>query len=305
MRFQAISAVNGKPFITIEDFSVWANETFTPSLLGLGKWGPTVNFPLVPVAVFMNPTTSEVIAFSSFERYGFNQAGTNHSTLTSTWDRTGRTVSERRVEDTRHDMFCPGTAYDADGRMVITGGVSDKETSIYDPRTGNWSIASKMNIRRGYQGSTTFGDGRIFVIGGSWAPEASSTQGNKNGEMYDPKDGKAGKWTKIDNCLAKPLQTTEDWQLDYRSDNHIWLFGWKRNSIFHAGPAKKMHWITVTGTKGAIAEAGPRGEPGKHVDSDAMCGVAAMYDAVEGKILAAGGAPQYKYCDDEKNWHCI
>ncbi|KAI9775230.1 MAG: hypothetical protein M1839_001348 [Geoglossum umbratile] len=294
VRFQATSAVDGKPFISIEDFSVWADDQFIPSPPGLGKWGPAINFPLVPVAVFANPTSSEVIAFSSFLRDNYSQDRTNHSTLISTWSRTGRTITESVVA-TEHDMFCPGTAYDVDGRMVITGGVSDKRTTIYDPNTGKWSNASQMNIGRGYQGSTTFGDGRIFVIGGSWAPPGAANLGNKTGEIYDRK---ADKWTKIDDCLAKPLQTTEDWDLDYRSDNHIWLFGWKDNSIFHAGPAKQMNWITITGTKGAIVKAGTRGEPGKPVDSDALCGVAAMYDAVKGKILTAGGAPQYKYCDD-------
>ncbi|KAH0556983.1 hypothetical protein GP486_005227 [Trichoglossum hirsutum] len=297
VRFQATSAANGKPFISIEDFSVWANDQFTPSPLGLGKWGPSVNFPLVPAAVFVNPTSGEVIAFSSFQRYGFHQANTNHSTLTSTCNLTARTVNERRVFNTNHDMFCPGTAYDADGRMVITGGVSDNQTTIYNPNTDEWKIGGVMNIRRGYQGSTTFSDGRIFVIGGSWAPEPPKPYGNRNGEMYDHK---AKKWTEIDGCLARTLQTTEDWEGEYRSDNHMWLFGWKNNSIFHAGPAKTMNWITVTGTKGAVVGAGTRGEPGKPVDSDAMCGVAAMYDAVKGKILTAGGAPQYKYCDDEK-----
>lgn len=297
VRFQATSAADGKPFISIRDLSVWSDDSFTPSAAGLGKWGPTITFPLIPVAAFLDPISGKLIAFSAFQRYSFNQAETNHSTWTATWDRaTG--VSDSLVK-TGHDMFCPGTAYDANGRMIVTGGVSDERTTIYDPNTGQWKSSAAMNIRRGYQGSATVGDGRTFVIGGSWAPEKDKKNfvrfGDRNGEMYD---GKADRWTKIDNCLAKPLETTEDWEQGYRSDNHMWLFGWKGNSIFHAGPAKQMNWITVTGSNGAIVEAGTRGERGKANDSDAMCGVAAMYDAVKGEILTAGGAPQYKYCDD-------
>ncbi|KAL8709807.1 MAG: hypothetical protein Q9225_007396 [Loekoesia sp. 1 TL-2023] len=58
-----------------------------------------------------------------------------------------------------------------------------------------------------------------------------------------------------------------------------------------------MHWIMLTGT-GAVQNAGIRGLANINpIIHDRMCGVAAMYDAVEGKILAAGGAPSYNYRD--------
>ena len=72
---------------------------------------------------------------------------------------------------------------------------------------------------------------------------------------------------------------------------------WQNNSVFHAGPSKDMHWITLTGD-GAIQNAGQRGV-GSSPARDSMCGVAAMYDAAEGKILSAGGAPSYNYKDSD------
>lgn len=112
--------------------------------------------------------------------------------------------------------------------------------------------------------------------------------------MYDPEKDT---WTKFNDIESKDIQTHEDWEEDYRADNHVWLMGWRNNSIFQAGPSKEMHWIMPTGT-GAVQDAGIRGLANINpIIHDRMCGVAAMYDAVEGKILAAGGAPSYNYKD--------
>lgn len=42
-------------------------------------------------------------------------------------------------------------------------------------------------------------------------------------------------------------------QGEYRSDNHMWLFEAPNGKIFHAGPAKQMHWIDLTGD-GTVTE---------------------------------------------------
>ena len=39
-------------------------------------------------------------------------------------------------------MFCPGTSTLADGRVVITGGLSTRQTSIFNPATGTWKKSS-------------------------------------------------------------------------------------------------------------------------------------------------------------------
>lgn len=73
----------------------------------------------------------------------------------------------------------------------------------------------------------------------------------------------------------------------YRGDNHGWLFGWKKGSVFQAGPAVAMNWYGTSGT-GSQSAAGNRAS-----DTDSMCGNAIMYDAVAGKILTLGGSPNY------------
>lgn len=135
-----------------------------------------------------------------------------------------------------------------------------------------------MKVPRGYQASATLSDGRIFTIGGSW----SGNGGTKNGEVYD-----GTKWTLLSGCKVSAM-LTQDPQGIFRSDNHASLFGWKSGSVFQAGPSKAMNWY-YTSNGGSFAAAGTRG-----TDPDAMCGTSTMYDAVAGKILAAGGSSAYQ-----------
>ncbi|KAI4212091.1 MAG: hypothetical protein LQ351_005121 [Letrouitia transgressa] len=295
LRLEAISATNRTDYIRIVDIGVWATDSPAPLTRGLGEWGPTVNFPLVPVGAFIDPIGGKVISFSSYAHDKFGQGTTDHTTLTATWDPTTYEISQRHVRETDHDMFCPGMAFDVNGRMIISGGETADKVSIYDPIKDDWTSVATMKIPRGYQGSVTCADGHIFIVGGSWGPVGIDL-GDRDGETYDPEKDI---WTRLKGIKSENIQTTEDWEKDYRADNHVWLMGWRNNSIFHAGPAKEMHWITTTGT-GAVQGAGKRGVvDNTPVIHDRMCGVAAMYDAVEGKILSAGGAPSYNYRDGD------
>jgi galactose oxidase len=60
-----------------------------------------------------------------------------------------------------------------------------------------------------------------------------------------------------------------------------------------------MNWYSTTGT-GSTTPAGLRA-----ADADSMCGVAVMYDAVNGKIFTAGGSPSYQNSDATANVHLI
>ena len=85
----------------------------------------------------------------------------------------------------------------------------------------------------------------------------------------------------------------------YRQDNHGWLFGWKNGSVFQAGPSMAMNWYGTAGS-GSQTAAGLRAS-----DTDSMNGNAVMYDAVNGKILTVGGAPNYQDSYATANAHII
>ena len=56
-------------------------------------------------------------------------------TQTAILNLTTGAVSQDTVTNTGHNMFCPGVAILPDGDIMVTGGLSDQQTSIYDPAT--------------------------------------------------------------------------------------------------------------------------------------------------------------------------
>ena len=174
-------------------------------------------------------------------------------------------------------MFCPGVAILADGDVMVTGGLSDQQTSIYDPTTNSWSAGPRMNIGRGYNGMTLLADEQAFTLGGSW----SGASGDKLAEVWSPSAG----WRELTKVPATAIYT-HDAQGAYRADNHGWFIATSGGEVLQAGPSKQMNWITTTGS-GSITPAGHRGTSG-----DAMNGNAVYYDT--GKVLTLGGAPSYQ-----------
>src|SRR5262249_49286587 len=147
----------------------------------VGQWGPTIGFPLVPTAVALLPT-NKLLAWSADETMANN--GQN-ITQTAILDLTTGQVSQQTMTNTGHDMFCPGVALLPNGDVIVTGGVSNRQTSIYHVATNTWTAGPQMNIGRGYQGQTLLSNGQVFTLGGSW----SGALGGKLGEAWSPSAG--------------------------------------------------------------------------------------------------------------------
>ncbi|MFB7462514.1 discoidin domain-containing protein [Streptomyces sp. NPDC056224] len=240
-----------------------------------GAWDRITGFPLVPVATAALPD-GKLLAWSAYavDRFG----GSNGYTQTAILDlKTGK-VTQRRIDNTGHDMFCPGIAMLADGRVLVTGGSNAEKASIYDPATDAWSATTSMNIARGYQAMTLLSTGEAFVLGGSW----SGAAGDKAGEVWSP-DTRT--WRKLPGVPATPALTADP-AGPYRADNHMWLHATSGGKVLQLGPSKQMNWISTGGT-GSITPAGSRADSG-----DAMTGNAVAYDI--GKLLTLGGSPAYE-----------
>ncbi len=252
-----------------------------------GEWGaPIETFSIVPVAV-ANLPDGRLITWSSQFRDTFVETGTGQ-TYTQIFNPATDTTEPETVSNTNHDMFCPGINNLADGRILSAGGVTDQETSIYDPVTGTWSVAARMNIPRGYQGNVTTPEGWVFTLGGSWSgSDTPATNGGKDAEIWSPETG----WKKIPNIQGEDIYTANDLALElqglYRVDNHLWLWPASDGSLFHAGPSEEMHWMDILANngQGEIISAGLRG------DSYSMKGTTVMFDI--DKILKVGGAESY------------
>jgi galactose oxidase len=249
-----------------------AAASTNPSVVG--QWGPTIGFPLVPVAAALIPG-NKLVVWSADEDLSFD--GGASFTQTAIMDLTTGTVSPAVTSNVAHNMFCPGVSILPDGEIMVTGGISNTMTSIYNPATNTWREGPPMNIGRGYQGQTTLSDGQAFVLGGSW----SGALGGKLAEVWSP----TSTWRELTGVPADPIYTA-DAEGVYRQDNHGWFIATSGGKVFQAGPSAQMHWITTTGA-GTITPAGARGSAG-----DEMNGNAVLYDT--GKILTVGGAPDYQ-----------
>lgn len=294
VRLRAYTEAGGRgPWTSMASLNIFqANGLEQPSAVQwYGEWSPTIDFPLVPVAIALLYNTGKVLAFSAYAASTFI-GGNGGNTMTATFDPVTRKVSQRNIQNTDHDMFCPGLSMTADGKFIATGGNNAAKTSLYDPGTDQWSAQSVMNTPRGYQSDTILSNGNHFTIGGSWSGGDNYL---KNAEVFNPS---TNVWTRIDNAAVQPM-LTKDQQGQFRADNHAWLFGWKGGSVFQAGPSRQMNWYGTGGT-GSVQNAGNRG-----IDGDAMCGMAVMYDAAAGKILTLGGAVNYQGSDATANAHII
>jgi galactose oxidase len=247
-----------------------------PGATYAGTWGPTIAFPIVPVSAVVLPD-NKLLTFSAYAPMTFDKDST--VTQVAIYDLASGTVSQSSMIDVEHQMFCTGLTLLADGRVLINGGSSAGATTLYDPFTDTWTRGPLMTIPRAYQGNTLLSDGRVFTIGGSWHDTAT----HKHGEVWTPNSA-TGSWRRLDNVLVDGI-LTNDPEGVFRADNHAWVFGVSNGGVFHAGPSRRMNWITTDGD-GSIRSAGTRADA-----ADMMNGNAVMYDV--GKILAVGGAPGY------------
>ncbi|KAK0659471.1 hypothetical protein QBC41DRAFT_237311 [Cercophora samala] len=255
----------------------------------IGRWEKSVPLPIVPVAIAVLPRSGKVLAWAADKPNVFSNATTH--TLSVIYDPSNHQVYDQNVTITHHNMFCPGLSLATSGRVVVTGGSTSEATSIYDEVQDKWLPGPPLTVGRGYHSQATLPDGRIFTIGGSW----SGPVGGKNGEIFDPSKKT---WTSLPNTPSEPM-STKDFLGPFASDNHAWLFAWKNNSVFQAGPSTAMNWYGVS-SSGTHQPAGSRGK-----DTDSMNGNAVMYDALAGKILTLGGAQHYSDAVSTNATHII
>ncbi|TLD09604.1 hypothetical protein PspLS_11727 [Pyricularia sp. CBS 133598] len=265
-----------------------ANETITGDAKK-GTWSDVIKLPLIPVAAYVVPTFPTPGRLMFFSSWGVDAfGGASGLTQFGSLDLASHQSTHREIANTHHDMFCPGISQLADGRILIQGGSDADAVSVYDPNTDQFTREANLKIARGYQSACTLSNGEVFTIGGAYSGERRG----KEGEIYDPT---ANAWEVLKGADVKPM-LTKDHEGIWREDNHAWLFAWRNGSVFQAGPSKTQHWYGTKGY-GAVVNAGTRD------DANAMCGIFVMYDALRGKILTAGGSPDYTDSDANNRAH--
>lgn len=131
LRLRALSeSGNRVPFSSVADIDIFTVPCYTaPNQAVQGAFGSSIDFPTIMVAAAVLPTTGKVLAWSSWQFDAFLEGHSAGLTYTTTYNPATQSVSERIVNRTDHDMFCPGLSRDAQGRPVVTGGNNAYKTS--------------------------------------------------------------------------------------------------------------------------------------------------------------------------------
>jgi DNA-binding beta-propeller fold protein YncE len=268
-----LSAVAGEDGHTIDDplaaEAALLTSGFTAPALtisdptGNGSWGPVIPWtPHIPVTAATLPD-GRLLTFASNQRTTF--PGGPEFTYSAVWDPKTGVFTE--INNTRHDMFCGGTAMLPDGRVVINGGrATTVLSSIFDFRTNQWNALQNMNDPRWYNPSVAMPDGTVFTVSGSG--------GSNTAELWNSSTG----WRRLTGVNWSAVTS----QPGYINIWHPFLALAPNGRLFHFGPTDVMNWVNTSGS-GSLTASG-QNVPGTHYPKE---GAWAMYD--EGRILIAGG----------------
>jgi galactose oxidase len=246
-----------------------------------GVWSDVLEFPIVPISGALMPN-GKVVTWSSWDRFDFSgDPAKRNRTITVTFDPGDDSLSERLVTETKHDMFCPGTALLSDGRVMVNGGgMYVATTSIYSSTDNTWKNSDDMNRKRWYNSSTTLPDGNVFTVGGINDGGGDPKTIVEAGERWNGSD-----WRMLPGARTEPLFDGVKTTYLARAEQHPRSFVAPNGKLFVAGPTPNMLWYDPNGD-GSSSFAGKRGD-----DAFATNNVTVMFEP--GKILSAGGNPNY------------
>jgi hypothetical protein len=236
-----------------------------PAEATTGKWGPVVNWDIVPLHMHLLPT-GKLLAWGKFEPGGTVMG------MPRLWDpASGPPTGAREIAvDTM--LFCAGHAFMPDGRLMISGGHKQDDrgidvTNIFDPATETFVPGlPKMAFGRWYPTVTELPDGRMVTMAGR------DSAGNV---VRTPEIWENNQWVKLPGAGSV--------EIPYYPRNFI---DPKNGLIFMAGERIQSRWFDADGSA-----AGGRGQwtggPSHIWKFNRDYGTAAMYEP--GKILVVGG----------------
>jgi hypothetical protein len=241
------------------------NLSALPAEAATGKWGPLVNWDIVPLHMHLLPT-GKLLAWGKFEPGGTVMG------MPRLWDpASGPPTGAREiVVDTM--LFCSGHAFMPDGRLLISGGHKEDAkgidvTNIFDPTSETFVPGlPKMAFGRWYPTVTELTDGRMLTMAG---------RDSAGKVVTTPEIWENNQWVKLPGAGTL--------EIPYYPRNFI---DPKNSLVFMAGERIMSRWFDPDGSA-----AGGRGRwingPSHIWQFNRDYGTAAMYEP--GKILIAGG----------------
>jgi hypothetical protein len=241
------------------------NLSALPAEATTGKWGPLVNWDIVPLHIHLLPT-GKLLAWGKFEPGGTVMG------MPRLWDpASGPPTGAREIAvDTM--LFCSGHAFMPDGRLMISGGHKQDNkgidvTNIFDPGSETFVPGlPKMAFGRWYPTVTELPNGRMLTMAGRDSAGAVVTT---------PEIWENNQWVKLPGAGSL--------QIPYYPRNFI---DPKNGLVFMAAERIQSRWFDPDGSA-----AGGRGRwitgPSHIWTFNRDYGTAAMYEP--GKILVVGG----------------
>ena len=149
----------------------------------VGKWGPVVNWPVVPIFAALLPN-GRVLAYDSVGDHAVETYPNQTFTRATVWDPATGSQTNVRV-NTGYNLFCGGLAHLVDGTVFVAGGNMDQQddgivqTHLFDPSTDTWSLGPDMAAGRWYPTVTPLPDEEMLITsGGPPIPEVRTTDGS-------------------------------------------------------------------------------------------------------------------------------
>ena len=237
-----------------------------PAEATTGKWGPLVNWDIVPLHMHLLPN-GKLLAWGKFEPGGTMMG------MPRLWDpASGPPTSAIQVPvDTM--LFCAGHAFMPDGRLLISGGHKQDDkgidvTNIFDPTTGAFVQGlPKMAFGRWYPTVTELPDGRMLTMAGRDSAGAVVTT---------PEIWENNQWVTLPGAGTL--------EIPYYPRNFI---DPKNGYVFMAAERVMSRWFDPDGTGVSSGRGRWINGPSHIWGFNRDYGTAAMYEP--GKILVVGG----------------
>ena len=271
--------INGTGDHTLEFTSGTNSVTSSPvTVLALpveatrGKWGPVVNWDIVPLHMSLLPN-GKIFAWGKRNRAGGSPA--DSMGMPRIWDPATQPSPTGLPEiDTGMDMlFCAGHTLMPDGRLMVNGGHHMDDAGIkatyFFSQDGAPTKGPDMTYGRWYPTLTILPDGQVLTMAGR-------DEGSVVAAIPELWNGSS--WIQLTGGSLK---------LPYYPRNFVDPV--RDGRVFYAGEQVTSRWFNYTGTGSWTT--GPQ-----HIwKKNREYGTAAMYDT--GKILFAGGG-------GDANWKC-
>ena len=234
-----------------------------PTEAGQGKWGPVVNWDIVPLHMSLLPS-GKIFA------WGKTEVGDTMG-MPRVWNPAAGPPSglpEIHVDDM---LFCAGHALMPDGRLMVSGGHHQDDagikTTYFFSQDGAPQKGPDMAFGRWYPTVTVLGDGRVLTMAGR----------NEAGTVVTtPEIWEGGAWQQLPGAGTL--------EIPYYPRNFV---DPKNGLIFYASERIQSRWFNVDGTGVGGGRGSWAAGPSHIYGFNREYGSAVMYDA--GKILVVGG----------------